>query len=105
MDELRRRCCVQPPDLAITDFDPTDRVSDLHNRIGHALHFSGETVPLGQKAFVFRSHAAVCFERFQDVDHTQIALLILIILASSMPSESDGPAVIQNDPPHHLESH
>ncbi len=29
MAELRRRRCVEPPDLAITDFDPADRVSDL----------------------------------------------------------------------------
>ena len=68
MVEPRRRCCVQAPDLAITDFDPTDRLSDLRNRLRPALHFFGETVPLGQNAFVLHPHAAVCFKRLQGVD-------------------------------------
>ena len=47
MAELRRRCCVEPPDLAVAGFDLTNKVSDLRNRIGHALHLFGEPVPFG----------------------------------------------------------
>jgi hypothetical protein len=58
----RRRCCVEPPDLAITHSDPTNRLSDLHNRLGHARHLFGKPIPLGENAFVLRLHMAICFE-------------------------------------------
>jgi hypothetical protein len=47
MAELRCRCCVEPSDLAITNSDPADRVSDLRNRLGHALHLFGEAITFG----------------------------------------------------------
>lgn len=48
----RRRRSVEPPDLAIANGDLADRVSDLRNRLGHALHLFGETVPVS-KPFMF----------------------------------------------------
>ena len=65
--ELRRRC-VESPDLAITGFDLTNKVSNLRNRIGHVLHLFGETVPFGQNALMLRPHTAICFERLQGLD-------------------------------------
>jgi hypothetical protein len=37
---------VEPPDLAVTCLDLGHKVSDLHNRLGHALHLFREPVPL-----------------------------------------------------------
>ena len=68
MAELRRRCCIEPPDLAVAGFDLTNKVSNLRNRIGHALHLFGETVPFVYNSFVLRPHTAICFERFQGLD-------------------------------------
>ena len=68
MAELRRRCCVESPDLAIAYGDPTGRVSDLHNRLDHALHLFGETVPFGENTLVLRPHTAICFDRHQGLD-------------------------------------
>ena len=64
----QRRGCVDSPDLAITNGDPADRMSDLRNRIGHALHLFGEPVPLGENSLVLRPHTAICFERLQGLD-------------------------------------
>jgi hypothetical protein len=43
-------------------------VGDLHDRLRHALHLSGEPVPFGSNPFVLRPHAAICFERLQGLD-------------------------------------
>ena len=57
-----------PAGFATTHGDLTDRVSDLHNQTGHALHLFGEPVPFGQNALVLRPHAAICFERLLGLD-------------------------------------
>jgi hypothetical protein len=66
--ELRRRYCVEPPDLAITDFDPSNRMSDPQNRLGHALHLFGESVPFGFNALVLGLQTTIRFERLQGLD-------------------------------------
>ena len=52
MAQLRRRYRVVSPDLAITDGDPADRVSDLHDRTCRCPPSLGEPLPFGQNSFV-----------------------------------------------------
>ena len=66
--ELRRRRCVEPADLAITDFDPTGSVSDLQNGLDHTIHLSGELVPFGSNSFVLGLQTTICFEQLQGFD-------------------------------------
>jgi hypothetical protein len=64
----RRRCSVEPPDLAITDFDASEFMGDLHNRIDHALYLFGELVPVGPNVLTLGLQTASRFKRFQDLD-------------------------------------
>ena len=68
MPELRRRCCVEPPDLAITNCDPADYVIDLRNRLGQAIHLFGEPIPLSQNSLMLGLQTAIRFERLQGLD-------------------------------------
>ena len=65
MAELRRRCRVEAPDLSVAGFDLTNKVSDLRNRIGHALRLFGEPIPFVFNALVLVPHPAIRFERLQ----------------------------------------
>ena len=43
-------------------------MSDLRNRLGHALHLCGEAVPLGENSLMLGLQTTIRFERLQDLD-------------------------------------
>jgi hypothetical protein len=68
MTMLQRRRCVEPPNHTVNRLDLNYEVSDLHDRLRHALHFIGETIPLSQNTFMFGARTTICFERLQGLD-------------------------------------